>query len=143
MLTALMDRPERLIYLSSGLHLQARPDLKAIVAGGIGYSESKFYLVLLAKAVARLWPAVYANAVNPGWVPTKMGGPHAPDRLEDGVATQVWLASSEDPQVRTTGRYFHHLREAPYHRQADDAKLQDAFLEVCAQVTGVVFPGAE
>ncbi|WP_397546831.1 SDR family NAD(P)-dependent oxidoreductase [Rhodothermus marinus] len=140
LLTCLIRKPRRLIYLSSGLHRGARPDLKKLAAGSIGYAESKFYVVLLAKAVARRWPDVYANAVDPGWVPTKMGGPEAPDSLEEGVATQVWLAVSDDPRAKVSGRYFYHMREVPCHPLADEVALQEAFLETCAQCTGVRFP---
>lgn len=136
-LTCLIQKPRRLIYISSGLHLHARPDLKALAAGRISYADSKFYLVVLAKAVARMWPGAYANAVDPGRVPTKMGGPHAPDDLEEGVATQVWPAVSDDPRAKVSGRYFHHMQEAPYHPQADNPALQDAFLALCEQLSGV------
>ncbi len=136
-LTCLIHRPERLIYISSDLHLHGRADLKALASERISYADSKFYLVLLAKAVARKWSNVYANAVDPGWVPTKMGGPNAPDDLEKGVETQVWLAASDDPQAKVSGRYFYHLREARYHPQADDLALQEDFLAVCEKLTGV------
>ncbi|PZA06783.1 MULTISPECIES: SDR family NAD(P)-dependent oxidoreductase [unclassified Meiothermus] len=140
LLTALIPRPQRLVYVSSDLHLQARPDLEALAKGQIGYGESKFYLVLLAKALARLWPEVYANAVDPGWVPTRMGGPTAPGSLEAGVATQAWLAVSDDPRAKVSGRYFHHLRAARPHPQTDNVVLQEAFLTLCAKLTGVALP---
>ena len=37
-----------------------------------------------------------AGAVDPGWIPTKMGGAGAPDDLQQGFETQAWLAASED-----------------------------------------------
>ena len=49
------------------------------------YAESKFQEVLLAFAVARLFPAVKSNSLESGWVPTKMGGAGAPDDT-NGVA---------------------------------------------------------
>ena len=77
-LTCLIERPKRLIYLSSDLHLHGRANLEAFRKDGrIGYSDSKLYVVMLCMAAARKWPQVFANAVNPGWVPTKMGGPGA------------------------------------------------------------------
>lgn len=39
------------------------------------YSESKLYVTALAAAVARRWPEVLSNAVDPGWVPTKWAAP--------------------------------------------------------------------
>ncbi|MHA6690880.1 hypothetical protein [Devosia sp. A449] len=43
----------------------------------------------LALAVARLRPDIFSNAVDPDWVPTRMGGQGAPDDLEQGATTQV------------------------------------------------------
>ena len=79
-LTALIDRPKRLVYLSSGMHERASANLDDIFwrkrqwDGSSAYAESKLHDVMLAFAVARLWPNVLSNAVTPGWVPTKMGG---------------------------------------------------------------------
>ena len=54
------------------------------------YSESKLYVTALAYAVARQWPDVVSNAVDPGWVPTKMGGPAVADaRFQDELATAL------------------------------------------------------
>src|SRR6185312_3426547 len=87
-LTCLMHKPKRLIYMSSGMHLSGDPKLDNLPAGNkaghISYSDTKLHDVILAIAAARKWPDVYANAVDPGWVPTKMGGAGAPDNLEDG-----------------------------------------------------------
>ncbi len=97
-------------------------------------------VLLLTKAVARKWPEVYANAVDPGWVPTKMGGPGAPEDLEKGFETQAWLAVSTDDKTKVSGRYFHHKREADYHPETDKTALQEEFLALCEQITGVRFP---
>ncbi|MDZ7717676.1 MAG: hypothetical protein U5K72_02505 [Balneolaceae bacterium] len=94
----------------------------------------------MAKAVARKWPDVFSNAVDPGWVPTKMGGSGATDDLQKGYETQVWLAVSDDEKAKVNGRYFYHKREANYHSKADDAELQEEFLAVCEEVTGIHFP---
>jgi len=137
-LTSLIHKPERLIYLSSGLHKSGNPDLTNMDSGQISYSDSKLHNLLLAKAVARRWPDVYSNAVEPGWVPTKMGGPGATDDLQKGFETQVWLATNENAKV--SGRYFFHQKEAAYRKETDDPGLQDSFLEKCAELTGVSFP---
>src|SRR5947209_6036099 len=76
------------------------------------YSDSKLFVTTLAIAVARIWPDVLSHAVDPGWVPTKMGGPGAPDDLRLGHLTQEWLATSDDPQALTSGGYWHHQRRA-------------------------------
>ena len=101
------------------------------------YSDTKLHMLMLAKALARKWPEVYANAVDPGWVPTKMGGAGAPDDLEQGYQTQVWLAVSNDPGALVSGHYFHHQKQARYNRSADDISLQDDLLNHCARLTGV------
>ena len=96
---------------------------------------------MLCKAVARKWLAVYANAVNPGWVPTKMGGCSAPDNLEKGYETQVWLASSNEEKALVSGHYFFHRKESPYNKEADNIQMQERFLELCEEITGIKFPG--
>jgi NAD(P)-dependent dehydrogenase (short-subunit alcohol dehydrogenase family) len=141
-LTCLIQRPERLIYLSSGMHLQGRSRLESFKTkiSRITYSDSKLHVLMLCKAVARRWPQVYANAVDPGWVPTKMGGRGAPDDLQKGYETQVWLAVSSDDKAKVSGRYFHHHEESRYNPEADNAELQERFLESCKEITGVSFP---
>jgi len=141
-LTCLLHKPKRLVYLSSGMHLQGRANLEGFKNGHstITYSDSKLHVLMLAKVIARKWPGVYANAVDPGWVPTKMGGPGAPDNLQKGYETQAWLAVSDDPQVKVSGRYFFHQHEKRHNALADDVTLQDKFIALCAAITGVPFP---
>ncbi len=141
-LTSLMHPPKRLIYLTSGMHTGGQARLKQLSTdlNGISYSDSKLQVVLLSQAVARLWPNVYANAVNPGWVPTKMGGKGAPDDLEKGYTTQTWLATSNEDGALVSGRYFFHKQQKAFAPAASDVSLQDEFLAVCEEVTGVRFP---
>lgn len=141
-LTCLIQTPQRLIYLSSGMHLQGRSKLESFKTdiSRITYSDSKLHVLMLCKAVARKWPQVYANTLDPGWVPTKMGGPGASDDLQKGYETQVWLAVSSDEKAKVSGRFFHHQKESPYNPEADDVLLQERFLELCKQITGVSFP---
>ncbi|HKG60460.1 MAG TPA: SDR family NAD(P)-dependent oxidoreductase [Pyrinomonadaceae bacterium] len=141
-LTCLIERPKRLIYLSSGMHLQGRSRLESFKSdiSRITYSDSKLHVLMLCKAIARRWPQVYANAVDPGWVPTKMGGRGAPDDLEKGSETQVWLAVSSDDKAKVSGRYFHHQEESRYNPETNDVLLQERFLELCREITGVSFP---
>ena len=68
------------------------------------YSESKLHVTALALTLARAWPEVLSNAVDPGWVPTKMGGAGATDDLEMGYLTQTWLAVSNDAAATASGR---------------------------------------
>lgn len=92
---------------------------------------------MLCKAVARKWTDVYANAVNPGWVPTKMGGSHAPDDLKKGYETQAWLAASDDQQAKVSGCYFFHQKQRNYNPIANDIMLQEAFLSRCRKITEI------
>ena len=141
-LTSLIQKPKRLIYLGSGMHLHGHPNLDNFSKdiSRISYSDSKLHVLMLAMAVARKWQEVYSNAVDPGWVPTKMGGHGAPDNLQRGYETQAWLAVSNDEQASVTGRYFHHKREARYNPEATDVMLQEKFLKTCEEITGVPFP---
>ncbi|MDN5275623.1 MAG: family NAD(P)-dependent oxidoreductase [Candidatus Saccharibacteria bacterium] len=136
-LTCLINKPDRLIYISSGLHRSGDVDIQNI-ATNTGYSDSKLQVLLLAKAVARLWASVYANAVDPGWVPTKMGGSGASDDLQQGVETQVWLAVGDD--AVGTGRYYFHRQEDSYSPKADDIELQDKYLACMKEVSGIEIP---
>ncbi len=140
-LTCLIESPKRLIYLSSGDHLNGDPSLTRLRADppNARYSDSKLHDLILAKAVARKWPNVFSNAIDPGWVATKMGGAGAPDDLQKGYETQVWLAVSDDPNALVSGKYFHHQREAKYQLKADDTAVQNDFLRLCEQISGVTF----
>ena len=141
-LTCLIQKSKRLIYLSSGMHLQGRSGLDNFKTdiSRITYSDSKLHVLMLCMAAARKWPDVYANAVDPGWVPTKMGGRGAPDDLQKGYKTQVWLAVSNDEQAKVSGRYFFHQKERHHNPEADDVLLQERFLALCKEITGVSFP---
>jgi NAD(P)-dependent dehydrogenase (short-subunit alcohol dehydrogenase family) len=142
-LTALMQRPERLVYLSSGMHSGADTTLddpqwqRRRWNGSQAYADTKFQDVLLAFGIARRWPEVRSNAVTPGWVPTRMGGRGAPDDLELGATTQAWLAVSEDPGAKVTGRYLYHQRVSPVNPAAEDPALQDRLLDYCREVSGI------
>jgi NAD(P)-dependent dehydrogenase (short-subunit alcohol dehydrogenase family) len=140
LLTALMRRPQRLVYLSSGMHRGGRPLLDGMDWAGHrrtgSYADSKLFVTTLALAVARIWPNVLTNAVDPGWVPTKMGGPGAPDDLELGHRTQEWLAVGEDPDARSTGGYWHHQQRRLPHPAAHDAHFQVQLLSALAGFTG-------
>jgi NAD(P)-dependent dehydrogenase (short-subunit alcohol dehydrogenase family) len=138
LLTVLIERPQRLVYLSSGMHRGGHAGLGRLEPGtdNVTYSDSKLYLTALAAAVARLWPDVLSNAVDPCWVPTRMGGASAPDDLRLGHLTQEWLATSDDPAALTSGGYwFHQNREKPHHA-ARDERFQNALLDHLAGITG-------
>jgi NAD(P)-dependent dehydrogenase (short-subunit alcohol dehydrogenase family) len=139
LLTALIRRPQRLVYLSSGMHRGGRAELDGMDWSGErrtgSYSDSKLFVTTLAVAVARLWTEVLSNAVDPGWVPTKMGGPGAPDDLRLGHLTQEWLATSDDPEARTSGGYWRHQSRAEPAPGVHDERFQDRLLEELARFT--------
>jgi NAD(P)-dependent dehydrogenase (short-subunit alcohol dehydrogenase family) len=144
-LTALIERPRRLIYLSSGLHHTAGTELDDLLwekrrwNGTDAYAESKFQDVLLAFAAARRWPDVRSNALEPGWVPTKMGGPTAPDDINLAHLTQAWLAVSDDADALRSGEFYFHRATQPPNPAARDVARQDRLLERCAELSGVTW----
>ena len=147
-LTCLMHKPQRLIYLGSDMHLYGKStfdhlDVSAPKRIEVTYSDTKLHDVILAMAIARKWPGVFANAIDPGWVPTKMGGAGAPDDLQKGYETQVWLATSNEPAAQVSGQYFHHKRPAHFLPAAKDIAVQEEFFTICQQFTGVQFPEGE
>ena len=141
LLTALIDRPQRLVYLSSGMHYGGRAEVTGLDWSGQrrtgSYSDSKLFVTTLAVAVARIWPSAYSNAVDPGWVPTRMGGRGAPDDLRLGHLTQEWLATSDQPKARSSGGYWFHQRLRTPHPAVRNTHFQDDLLDALARFTGV------
>lgn len=144
-LTAEIQRPDRLIYLSSSMHRGGRADLTGVDWGGKretrSYSDSKLFVTALAAAVARLWPEVSSDAVDPGWVPTRMGGPGASDDLRLGHVTQAWLAAGKNLGARRSGHYWHHQKSQTPHRAVRDERFQAALLDSLADYTGSTIQG--
>jgi NAD(P)-dependent dehydrogenase (short-subunit alcohol dehydrogenase family) len=145
-LTAQIEKPKRLVYLSSGLHRGANANLEDLTwterpwHGTDAYAESKLHDVLLAFAIARRWSDVLSNALEPGWVPTKMGGPAAPDDMNQAHRTQAWLAVSDDAEARVTGKYFYHLKQRAPDATTRDPARQDALVAACQRLTGIALP---
>jgi NAD(P)-dependent dehydrogenase (short-subunit alcohol dehydrogenase family) len=142
-LTALVERPDRLVYVSSGMHRGVQPNMDDLLwvrrawSGAAAYAESKLCDVLLAFAVARRWKSIRSNALEPGWVATKMGGPSASDDLQQGCVTQAWLATSDDPLAQSTGGYFYHQRLRAPNAIANDVRTQEELLDVCRGISGI------
>jgi len=142
-LTALIETPQRLIYVSSGMHRHANASLDDILwrkrpwNGSTAYAESKLHDAMLAFAVARLWPGILSNALEPGWVPTRMGGPGAPDDIDQAHRTQAWLAASDEPEAQTSGGYYYHLAPCEPNPQVYDIVLQDRLLDICREISSV------
>lgn len=128
----------RLVFLSSSMHRGGTATLDGLDWSGstrtASYSDSKLLVTVLAAAIARVRPGVFSNAVDPGWVPTRMGGPNAPDDLELGHRTQVALAEGRGAD---TSGYWHHQRREEPHRAVRDEAFQDEVLLALAEHTGV------
>jgi NAD(P)-dependent dehydrogenase (short-subunit alcohol dehydrogenase family) len=145
-LTALIPAPERLVYLSSGMHRSGTPATDDLLwtrrkwSLTQAYSDTTLHVTMLAFAIAARLPGTLSNAVNPGWVPTRMGGAGAPDDLALGADTQGWLATGTDPAAAVTGRYLHHRRPSAPHPAADDPASREALLAALAALTGIPLP---
>lgn len=143
LLTDLIERPDRLIYLTSDMRTSGSDDLTDLDwtsrrwNGTQAYCDSKLFVTTLALAIARRRPDVISHAVDPGWVPTRMGGPAATGDLEQGHLTQTWLAVSDDPAALETGHVWHHRRRAPIAAAAQDHRFQNALLAKLATMTGL------
>jgi NAD(P)-dependent dehydrogenase (short-subunit alcohol dehydrogenase family) len=141
-LTCLMPTPPRLVYLTSGLESQGEVHVDDLQFerrrwnGMQAYCDSKMWDVALALAVARLRPETVSNAVDPGWIKTRMGGRGATDEPPLGAETQVWLATSDEPAATASGRYLYRRRERQANPAARDVDVQERFLTVAAELTG-------
>jgi NAD(P)-dependent dehydrogenase (short-subunit alcohol dehydrogenase family) len=101
---------------------------------------NRFFDVLLAFAVARHWPGVASNAVSPGWVSTKMGGAHAPGSMKKAAELPAWLATHEREETGS-GEYLVAQGGKGLHSKANDVGIQEEFLRICGEISGVEFPG--
>ena len=74
------------------------------------YSISKTALNAFTRILAETYRSrgVLANAVDPGWVRTDMGGRSAPRSVQQGVETTVWLATL--PHDGPSGGFFRDRR---------------------------------
>ena len=149
MLTALINKPKRLVYVSSGLHNSgdAKTSLSDLTwkkrgdaqwADFQAYSDSKLHNILLANAVSRHWPNVQSNSLDPGWVPTKMGGSGASGDIDAAVRTYVYLAEGGNGDA--TGKHYFNSKERRVKGDALDKILQDQYMKDCEGLTGVQFP---
>jgi NAD(P)-dependent dehydrogenase (short-subunit alcohol dehydrogenase family) len=147
----LINKPKRIVFLSSEMHQSANSknldDALWLSRGekqyseGTAYCDSKLHNVMFAKAFARRWQDVQVNALDPGWVATKMGGSFAPGDPEASVKSYVMLAEGHEDMAKTTARYFGPgkilEREKPV---SNDEQKQERLLDLLADFTGVKKP---
>lgn len=145
MLTCLMGKPKRLVFVSSKFHNSGDASLEDWTwqqrgeegwSDMQGYCDSKLHNVLLAFGFARKWKDVESNALDPGWVATKMAGKGAGNDFQSAVKTYVMLAEG----CGESGKYFESCKVGSYSKVADDERLQDKFLQECEKNTGISIP---
>lgn len=109
-LAPLMRRGGRIVNVSSGYG-----EMEEMARGGVlAYKLSKLGL----NAMTRLFAAelrgsgVLVNAMDPGWVRTRMGGPSAPREPRQAAGTAVWLATL--PDDGPTGGFFRDRKPVPW-----------------------------
>ncbi|OWU68319.1 SDR family NAD(P)-dependent oxidoreductase [Phaeobacter sp. 22II1-1F12B] len=140
-LSLLADRPARLIFTGSSMHrghdgaLDDMEWTRRRWSASSAYGESKLLVTALSAGLARRLDAV-CYTVDPGWVPTRMGGASASDPLEQAHVTQCWLATGADEEAG----YWHHMRRQRPDPKVEDHEFQDAVLDRFAQMTGVPAP---
>lgn len=141
-LSALITRPSRMIFLSSSMHYDGRlpkaGESWENFIPTVDYSDSKLLLTILSFALASIWENVLVNAVDPGWVATKMGGNNAPDDLIKGIETQRWLAVSKERTALSTGGYWHHRQLLKPHKEVCNRDMQSALLNYLEKITGII-----
>lgn len=94
------SRAARVVNVSSGAG-----QISSMSGYAPSYSISKAALNAITVMLAAALPSARVNCVDPGWVRTDMGGPHAPRNVEKGAETIVWLATL--PEGGPTGGFFH------------------------------------
>jgi NAD(P)-dependent dehydrogenase (short-subunit alcohol dehydrogenase family) len=143
LLTALMPVPARLVYLTSGLEADGTwepADLQWEARewnGMKAYSDSKLHDLMLAFEMASRHPESIVNGVDPGWIKTDLGGPQAPDPVDLGAETQVWLATSDDALATASGRYVKRREVHTPNPMVNDAAARGALVAELERLTGV------
>ncbi|SYZ34646.1 SDR family NAD(P)-dependent oxidoreductase [Propionibacterium australiense] len=137
LLTAHMPLPGRIIVTSSSMHRDGDVGIDAEDFELSSYSTSKLCVTAFAMALAGSHAGTLVHAVDPGWVPTRMGGPGAPDDLTAGHRTQEWLATAPETDIRPrTGGYWRHRRAGAPHPAALDPGFQGRLIGILEQRTG-------
>ena len=145
-LTALMQRPKRLVYLSSGLHRNGDASLKDLAWKERPWQGSR--LTRIRSCMMCFWRSPWRGAGrvffrmlwNRVGSPQKWEALRRTDNLDEGHRTQVWLAVSEDAAAKVTGEYFYHMRKRSPKAASREPERQQMLLEACARFSGIAMP---
>lgn len=148
MLTALIARPDRLIYLSSGMHTGGTGSLADIDWVDRRWNATQAY------CESKLQAAGCSTCRSP--CPSLAGrfqqlrrsglGAHQDGRCRclrrsgKSHLTQTWLAVSADPAAKVKGAYWHHRQQRKPAAEVVDPQFQDRSIETLARLTGIVLP---
>jgi NAD(P)-dependent dehydrogenase (short-subunit alcohol dehydrogenase family) len=148
-LTCLMNKPRRLIFVSSQLHQNGNTSLNDLTwqqrgeaewgNGGQGYADSKLHNIMFGFAFARYY-GIPTASVDPGWVKTKMGGPSAMDDMDAAVETFALVCTGEGEVGKKDTGHWYQGRERGYREEANDVEIQEKLLKILEEVTGVKVP---
>jgi len=144
--------PARIITVSSMVHSWGNIDLNDLQTAK-GYDPSAVYamtklanMLFTVELARRLEDSgVTANCLHPGVIDTKlyrgyMGMPGSnsadEDQLEDGAATSVYLAASEEGG-EVSGKYFSRRRQAAASAQSRDMELAQRLWLASERLTGL------
>lgn len=139
-LTCLVSPPaKRLVFLSSQLHQSGDPSLKDLRS--CGYGDSKLHNTMMAFAFAKRMNGVASVfSLDPGWMPTKMGGGSAPGDINVSVESYVQLAEGSGNAKGLTGKHWFQDGEKGFKKEAGDEKIQEKLLKELEQISGVKIP---
>jgi NAD(P)-dependent dehydrogenase (short-subunit alcohol dehydrogenase family) len=100
------SKAARIVNVSSGMG-----QLSEMEGGSPAYRLSKTALNAVTRIASNELKehGILVNSVCPGWVQTDMGGPEAEIPIEEGVDTQIWLATL--PADGPTGGFFRHRKQ--------------------------------
>jgi NAD(P)-dependent dehydrogenase (short-subunit alcohol dehydrogenase family) len=146
LLTSLMSLAPRMIYLTSGLEAQGHwvpEDLQWTDRewdSMQAYSDSKLHDSMLSYELAARYPEFAVNAVDPGWIKTRLGGPDAWDSVDLGAETQVWLATSEAIAAAMTGQYFKRRESIDPNPVTQDIAARADLMAELERITGATLP---
>ncbi|KAI0469614.1 short chain dehydrogenase [Xylaria cf. heliscus] len=153
-LTCLVPLPKRLVYASSDSHWGGSTNLEDFgwrerhEAGrfrdGSAYADTKLYNTMFGYAFARQFASrgVTAHSVDPGWVPTKMGGAGAPGDIHEAERLYIMLAEGSGEAEEKNGCFWENGTRGPAQAKKDayDEPAQDALLKKLEEITGVAVP---